>query len=160
MQCSFGTLLICCSAPFVSRFFIFSFCLTLYCFFFGLRICCSIGILFICFYCFIVIISCCIFVFLFTYMPLTFVEVHVCSAPDLCIFFLWILIKNTVRCRHILLLWKSLKIIYMWFFGFFFISPNELHLKIKLISKWMSYLYNIQIIMKIDIWCYSKHTKK
>lgn len=31
------------------------------------------------------------------------------------------------------------------------LSPNELHLKIKLIIKWISYLYNIQIIMKIDI---------
>lgn len=86
MWCSFGTLLICCSAPFVSRFFIFSFCLSLYCFFFGLRRCCSFGILFIYFYCFIVVILCCIFVFLFTYMHLTFVEVHICSAPDLCIF--------------------------------------------------------------------------
>lgn len=80
MRCSFSTLLICCSAPFVCRFFIFSFCLSLYCFL-GLRICCSFGILFI--YFFIVIILCCIFVFLFTYMPLTFVEVHVCSTPDL-----------------------------------------------------------------------------
>lgn len=55
-------------------------------------------------YIFIVIILCCIFVFLFTYMPLTFVEVHVCSAPDLCIFSFEILFQNTVRCRHILLL--------------------------------------------------------
>lgn len=74
-------------------------------------------------------------------------------------FFLWNFVLEHCSLSPHFITMKTFKN-YLNVFFFILYKPKWVTFENKTYIQMVSYLYNIQIIMKIDIWCYSKHTKK
>lgn len=159
MRCSFGTLLICCSAPFVSRFFIFSFLfisLLLLLWITNMLLLWYLIYIFLLFYCCHFMLHLCFSFYLYAS--------NFCRGPHLLCswfmyFFLWNFVLEHCSLSPHFITMKTFKNFLNVFFLILY-KPKWVTFENKTYIQMVSYLYNIQIIMKIDIWCYSKHTKK